>query len=219
MVINMYLDLNDKFSLTEKVFMTIKNDIIEGKYSTGDCLIETKLADDLHVSRTPVREALKQLELEGLVVYTPNRGVTVQGFSQNDLDDIFTVRFLVEGQAAYWAAERIDAKNLSRLAEILELMDMYTRKNDAENLARLDTQFHEIIFEACDSRILKNILSSLHQNLQRARRSSLTEPTRPHKSLAEHRAIFEAIERHDASQAKDLMTAHIRKAHHHDDVK
>lgn len=139
-------DLNDKQSLTAKVYTHIRDDIIEGRYKTGDYLVETKLAEELDVSRTPIREALKQLELEDLVVSIPNRGMMVQGMSSHDIDDIFTVRHLLEGQAAYWAAERIDAANLARLTEIVELMEMYTRKNDAANLARLDTEFHDVIF-------------------------------------------------------------------------
>lgn len=172
----MFFDPNDKQSLTAKVYTRIREDIIEGRYKTGDYLVETKLAEELDVSRTPIREALKQLELEDLVVSIPNRGMMVQGMSSHDIDDIFTVRHLLEGQAAYWAAERIDAANLARLTEIVELMEMYTRKNDAANLARLDTEFHDVIFSASNSRILRHILTSLHHNTRRVRRTSLTVP-------------------------------------------
>ncbi len=187
----MFFDLNDKQSLTAKVYTHIRDDIIEGRYKTGDYLVETKLAEELDVSRTPIREALKQLELEDLVVSIPNRGMMVQGMSSHDIDDIFTVRHLLEGQAAYWAAERIDAANL----------------------ARLDTEFHDVIFSASNSRILRHILTSLHQNTRRVRRTSLTVPERPTQSLAEHRAIFEAIEHHRPEDAKMRMEAHIINAH------
>lgn len=209
----MYLDANDKQSLTAKVLKRIRDDILEGRYTTGDFLVETKLAEELDVSRTPIREALKQLELEDLVVSIPNRGVMVQGISARDADDIYTIRYLLEGQAAYWAAERIDENHLSRLTEIMELMEMYTRKNDASNLARLDSEFHDVIFSASDSRILHHILTSLHQNTLRTRRSSLNSPERSSKSLGEHRTIFEAIEQHRCDDAKALMKAHVRNAH------
>lgn len=127
----MHFDPNDRQSLTARVYEHIREDIIEGRYANGAYLVETKLAEELDVSRTPIREALKQLELEDLVVSIPNRGVMVQGMSSHDIDDIFTVRYLLEGQAAYWAAERIDEANLARLTEIVELMEMYTRKNDS----------------------------------------------------------------------------------------
>lgn len=209
----MYFDPNDKQSLTAKVYARIRDDIIEGRFKNGDLLIETKLAEELDVSRTPIREALKQLELEDLVVSMPNRGVMVQGISSHDVDDIFTIRHLIEGQAAYWAAERIDQTSLSRLTEIIELMEMYTRKNDAENLARLDSEFHDVIFSACDSRVLRHILAQLHQNTRQVRRTSLTAPERPGYSLSEHRRIFVAIEQHMPEEAKLAMEAHVVNAH------
>jgi DNA-binding GntR family transcriptional regulator len=213
----MNFDPEDKQSLTSKAYQRIRDDIIEGRNKTGDYLIELKLAEELDMSRTPIREALKQLELEGLVVSIPNRGVMVQGISSHDIEDIFTVRLLLEGQAAYWAAERISEDKLSKLAETLELMELYTRKNDAEKLAKLDTEFHDTLFSASNSRILRHILASLHQNAQRVRRSSLSVPARPHKSLEEHRAIYTAIEEHRADDAKLLMEAHIKNVSHNND--
>ncbi len=209
----MHFDPGDKQSLTSKVYAHIREDIIEGRYAKGDFLVETKLADELDVSRTPIREALKQLELEDLVVSIPNRGVMVQGMTVQDVDDVFTVRHLLEGQAAYWAAERIDEVNLSRLTEIMELMEMYTRKNDVSNLARLDTEFHDVIFSASNSRILRHILTSLHRNTRQVRMSSLNSPERPSHSLSEHRAIFDAIEHHRAEEAKSAMESHVSNAH------
>ncbi len=209
----MHFDPGDKQSLTAKVYAHIREDIIEGRYANGDYLVETKLAEELDVSRTPIREALKQLELEDLVVSMPNRGVMVQGMSGQDIDDIFTVRYLLEGQAAYWAAQRIDEANLSRLTEIVELMEMYTRKNDVSNLARLDTEFHDVIFSASNSRILRHILTSLHRNTRQVRMNSLTTPERPSHSLSEHRAIFDAVEHHRAAEAKAAMEAHVQNAH------
>ncbi|MCE5234627.1 MAG: GntR family transcriptional regulator [Clostridiaceae bacterium] len=214
----MSFDPEDKQSLTSKAYKRMRDDIIEGRYSTGDYLIEVKLAEELDMSRTPIREALKQLELEDLVTSIPNRGVMVQGISSRDIEDIFTVRLLLEGQAAYWAAERIDEEKLSKLAETLELMELYTRKNDVSKLAALDTQFHDTLFSASNSRILRHILASLHQNAQRVRRSSLKSPARPHKSLEEHRAIYNAIEEHRAADAKALMEAHIKNVSHNNEA-
>lgn len=208
------LNLKDKQSLSSKVFKYIRDGIIEGRYQTGEYLVETKLAEELGISRTPIREALKQLELEELAVSIPNRGVVVQGLSSQDVEDIFAIRLTLEGQAAYWAAQRIQQPEIDRLNELADLMELYTRRQDIVNLARLDTEFHEIIYEACDSRMLKHILASLHQNISRARKSSLNLPNRPEKSLEEHRAIMEAIERRQPEQAKAQMESHIRHAWH-----
>ncbi|MDR0840320.1 MAG: GntR family transcriptional regulator [Christensenellaceae bacterium] len=209
----MFFDMSDKQSLTTKVYTHIRDGILDGSYKIGDLLIETRLADELEVSRTPIREALKQLELEGLVQSIPNRGVRVQGISDDDLSDIYTIRLLLEGQAAYWAAERIDTAQLDKLAETVELMELYTRKNDVPHLAQLDSEFHDVLYSAANSRMLKQVLASLHQNARRARRSSLNEPLRPADSLREHRAIFMALESHDPEQAKQAMEQHLHNAH------
>jgi len=209
----MALDMHDRQSLTARVYDHIHEGILEGRYKDGDFLVETKLAEELEVSRTPIREALKQLELEGLAVSIPNRGVKVQAISTRDIDDIYTIRRLLEGQAAYWAAERITEEQLANLGETLGLMEFYTGRGDAARLSRLDGEFHEQIYAACNSRMLKHILGTLHQNIRRARRSSLTVPSRPRDSLAEHKAIYDAIEGRSAEVAKAAMEQHVVNAH------
>lgn len=209
----MFFDMSDKQSLTTKVYKHIRDGILDGSYEIGDYLVETRLADELEVSRTPIREALKQLELEGLVQSFPNRGMLVQGISDDDLYDIYTIRLLLEGQAAWWAAQRIEQEQLDKLAETLELMEMYTRRKDVAQLARLDTQFHDVLYSATNSRMLKHILASLHQNARRARRSSLTVPERPNESLQEHKQIFRALESHHPEEAKVAMEKHVSNAH------
>lgn len=174
--------------------------------------METRLAEELGVSRTPIREAIRQLELEGLVVSIPNRGVFVQGISKQDIDDIYTIRHLIEGQAVRWAVERIEEEELKELEEIVELMEYYTRKKDFEQLAKLDTRFHDVIYDACKSKVLRHTLSSLHHYIQKARLHSLKVPHRALDTLHEHRAILDAIERHDPEDAETLMAQHISHA-------
>ena len=210
----MFFEMSDKQSLTDKVYKYVRDRILDGSYKTGEALIETKLAEDLDVSRTPIREALKQLELEGLVDSMPNRGVVVRGISDDDIEDIFTIRYLLEGQAAYWAAQRINDEQLSELGEFVAVMKLYTEKQDTAKLAKLDADFHEVIFSASNSRITKHILASLHQNAQRARKSSLNIPERTHKSFEEHKAIYEAIAEHRPDDAKALMEAHVHNVLH-----
>lgn len=206
---NGYFENKDYSSLSDKVYRYLRDGIAEGRYQTGDCLVEMKIAEELGVSRTPVREALKQLELEDLVSSHPNRGVVVKGFSVEDLQDVSTIRHLLEGQAAYWAAERISENQLSELRDVVDLMEFYTGKNDIQHLVTLDTRFHELIYEASGSRTIRHILASLHHNIRKARQSSLTLPDRAPNSLEEHRNIFRAIERRDAPEAKAQMEAHV----------
>ncbi|MBQ2770931.1 MAG: GntR family transcriptional regulator [Clostridia bacterium] len=202
----------DYSSLSEKVYHHLREGITEGRYQSGEFLVESRIAEELGVSRTPVREAIKQLELEDLVVYHPNKGVSVKGFSTDDFDDTFKIRLLLEGQAAAWAAERITEPLLVQLQEILELMEFYTKKEDSERLARLDNSFHEILYEACESRTLRNILATLHQNSHMARQSSLTSPVRARQSFEEHKEIYQALSQHDADAAKAYIERHITGA-------
>ena len=100
-------DGTEKYSLRGKIFNILRQQILDGKYLPGDSLIETKLAEELGVSRTPIREAIRQLELEGLVDSIPNKGVIVRGISEKDIEDIYTIRKVLEGLAARWAVEKI----------------------------------------------------------------------------------------------------------------
>jgi len=212
---SVFFENKDYGSLSEKVYRFLRDGIAEGRYQTGDCLVETKIAEELGVSRTPVREALKQLELEDLVSSHPNRGVVVKGFSNEDLQDVSTIRHLLEGQAAYWAAQRVSDGQLKELKDVVDLMEFYTAKSDISHLVALDTRFHELIYEASGSRTIRHILTSLHHNIQKARQSSLTLPDRAPNSLAEHLRIYRAIEQRDAPAAKEQMEAHVAIAAGH----
>ncbi len=200
-------------SLGTRVFKQLQNDIINGEYQPGDYLTETKLSEELGVSRTPIREALKQLELEGLVKSTPGRGVVVQGISTKDIEDIYTIRMMIEGLAARWATEKITSKELEELKEILDLEEFYTLKGgNTSNLLKLDSRFHDVIFRASKSRPLMYILSTFHHYAQRARSASLETPGRAQKVFEEHKAIFKAISARDPNLAEKLTTEHAKNA-------
>ncbi|HHW31988.1 MAG TPA: GntR family transcriptional regulator [Clostridiaceae bacterium] len=199
-------------SLREWVFTKIEDDILSGRYKPGDDLVETKLSKELGVSRTPIREALRKLELEGLVEYFPNKGVVVKGLSSQDIEDIYTIRMLIEGLAARWATEKITQKELDEMEEAIQLEEFYTMKNDINNLMRLDSRLHDIIYKASKSRPLMKTLSTYHNYLKRARSTSFNTPGRALKALEEHRAIFEAIKSGDAESAEKLTIKHVKNA-------
>lgn len=199
-------------SLRSRVFNQVQNDILNGLYEPGDSLIETKLSDELGVSRTPVREALRQLELEGLVQSIPNKGVIVKGISAQDIQDIYTIRMLIEGLAARWAAEKITPEELEELKEAVDLEEFYTVKNDNSHLLQFDTRFHDIIFRASKSKPLMHTLSTFHHYVQKARRISMSSPGRAMEVLEEHKAILQAIIDKDTFKAEKLTTEHVRNA-------
>lgn len=200
-------------SLRGRIFTQLQNDILNGKYQEGDSLIETKLSEELGVSRTPIREALRQLELEGLVQSIPNKGAIVKGISAQDIQDIYTIRMMIEGLAARWAAEKITEEELEELKEVVELEEFYTMKNDAgHHLQKFDSRFHEIIFRASKSKPLMHTLSTFHHYVQKARTASLSSPGRARKALEEHKAILQAIIERNPEKAEKLTTEHVKNA-------
>lgn len=203
---------NNSLSLRGRVFVMIENDILNGKYKHGESLNESRVAKELKVSRTPVREAIWQLELEGLVVYIPNKGAIVKGMSSEDIRDIFDIRMKIEGLAAKRAASNITDLQLKELKEVVEFEEFYTNKGDTKQILKLDTKFHEIIFQASGSRLLDRTLTSFHHYIQRARNLSLEDKDRAKKALTEHIAIMKAIEKGNKEKAEALMEEHILNA-------
>jgi len=206
------MDDDNNSSLHGKVFNYLQNDILNGKYKAGDSLIETKLSEELGVSRTPIREAIRQLELEGLVQTIPNKGAIVTGLSAKDIQDIYTIRIAIEGIAARWAAENATEAELKDMKHFLELEEFYTEKNDVEQILKLDTKFHEAIYKASKSKPLMLMLSNFHHYIQRARINSLGMTGRAEETLSEHKAIYQAILEKDVRKAEELTIEHVKKA-------
>ena len=149
-------------SLGSRVFQKIRDNILNGTYKENDELRETAIGKELGVSRTPVREALRQLELEGLVTIIPNRGAYVSGISHKDIWDIYKIRSMLEGLCARWAAEHITEEQLDQLEESLLLSEFQMKKESGfstEQVAALDGRFHAVLYEASGSRMLKHVLT------------------------------------------------------------
>ena len=199
-------------SLRGKVYTKLHNDILNGLLQAGDNLIETKLSEEFGVSRTPIREALRQLELEGLVDIIPNKGAVVTGVSAQDIEDIYTIRMLIEGLAARWAAQKITEEELSELREAVELEEFYTKKNDKDHLSKFDSRFHETLFKASKSKPLMHMLKTFHNFVQRARVLSFSNPERAKEVLLEHKAILQAIIDGDGPKAEQLTNEHVKNA-------
>ena len=200
------------YSLRSRVFQTLQQDILQGKYEEGDELREITIGKELGVSRTPVREALRQLELEGLVRIIPNKGAFVTGIKKSDVKDIYMIRSLLEGQCAAWATEHITEQQIEELEEIILLSEYHVKKMKEENakqIVALDGKFHEVLYEASNSRIMKHVLSDFHKYVQLARKTSVVREDRAEKSIEEHKGILDAIKRRDRESAKRLANEHI----------
>ncbi|MDO5422866.1 MAG: GntR family transcriptional regulator [Eubacteriales bacterium] len=199
----------EQHSLQSRVFHTIRDDILNGRYGHEEELREITLGKELGVSRTPVREALRQLELEGLVTIIPNKGAYVNGITPEDVKDIYQIRARLEGLCARMACERITKEQLEEMEEVILLSQFHEKKQNFEQLVLLDSRFHEILFEAGQSKMLEHLLKNLHQYVQKVRKNSLSSGSRAGRSTREHESIMLAIRDGDGDMADELATRHI----------
>lgn len=206
-------EVTDKFSLRGRVFHKIRKDILSGKYKENEELKEVAIGEELGVSRTPVREAFRQLELEGLIQIIPNKGAYVTGITVKDVKDIYMIRSKLEGLCARWATEHISEEQMEELEENIYLSEFHASKGHSEQIAELDNRFHEILYEACNSKMLEHQLRDFHEYVLRVRRKTLSQDKRSTASTHEHRMIMEAIKAKNADEAERLANIHIVNAY------
>lgn len=203
----------DKYSLRGRVFSRLRADILSGRYAENEELKEMAIGEEMGVSRTPVREAFRQLELEGLIQIIPNKGAYVTGITEKDVKDIYVIRSLLEGLCARWATEHITQAQMEEMEENVYLAEFHAGKGHLDQLAELDNRFHDIMYEACDSKLLEHHLKDLHQYVLRVRRKTLANAKRGPKSNEEHKNIMEAIKTGDADLAERLAHQHMINAY------
>ncbi len=198
--------------LREIVFETLRDAIINQVLRPGERLMEIQLAEELGVSRTPVREAIRKLELEGLVVMLPRRGAYVAGISMKDILEVFEVRAALEALAAGLAAERITEEELDEMERQLVKETEETEANNLRSIVEIDTSFHDLLYKAARNERLVHFVNLLQEQLQRFRSASLARPGRSKNALDEHRKILEALASRDAKLAEQLAREHIENA-------
>lgn len=208
----MPVKLDNYKPLREIVFETIREAIIAGDLQPGERLMEVQMAEELGVSRTPVREAIRKLELEGLVIMVPRKGAYVADISMRDLAEVFEIRRALEGLAAELAAERATDEEIEELERMLVKISDTIEKDDIKQTIELDTQFHELLYAVSRNERLRGILSQLREQIHRFRLQSLARPGRMRVALEEHRSIVEAIADRDPEVAKNRASDHIESA-------
>ena len=201
-------------SLADQVFEKLENDIIQGIYARGEILTELKLVEQLGVSRTPIREALRRLEQERLIEDT-GKGSRVLGITMEDLEDIMNIRQRIEGLAAYYAAKNITPEGLRELTHIVDLQEFYFSKRDKEHLRQVDDQFHDMICVMSGRSVISDTLIPLMRKTRRYRRVAIDNWERTTNTMNEHRKMYEAIASGNAELAEELATAHIVSAKRH----
>ncbi len=190
----------------------LQKDILTGKLKPGQKLTEQELCKQYDVSRTPIREALRQLESDGLVENILNRGSFVIGMSQQDYEDMFDMRRAYEVHAVEWAIERISEEEMEQLEETFEFMEFYTMRNDVEKMLFINTNFHHVIYEASHNRILQKQLASYQNYLKYKGIESFYDDNYLTTVLEEHRMIFKAFIDKDPKAGALAMEIHINRA-------
>ena len=206
------VDLESYRPLRELVLDAIRGAIMNGTLQPRERLMEIQMAEELGVSRTPIREALRKLELEGFIVMVPRKGAYVSDLSFKDIADVFEIRAALEGLAAGLAAERITEEELERMERLLVEKQEAITHDDISKLVEVDTKFHELMYQASRNVRLGSIISNLREQIQRFRLTSLSYPGRNKLSLEEHKKIVEAIQARDYQLARQLATEHIENA-------
>lgn len=195
--------------ISTNLYLQLQRDILTGKLKNGQKLTEQVICEEYNVSRTPVREALRQLESEGLVENILNRGCFVVGLSLQDFEDMFELRKIYEIQAVKWAIERITEEEMDALDETFEFMEFYTLRNDIDKMLTINEGFHQIIYEASHNRMLQQFCSSYQTYMKYLRKDEEYPDDYLVTVLEEHRQIFKAFIEKDVEAGAEAMERHI----------
>ena len=209
MTSDFHVSMNEYLPLRDVVFNTLRDAILHGELLPGERLMEITLANRLGVSRTPVREAIRKLELEGLVIMVPRKGAQVAQITEKDLNDVLEVRLGLEELAMQLSCERIDEAQQEQIRKAALEFEKLMESDDITALAQADVKFHELIYEATRNRRLIQIINNLREQMYRYRIEYLKDSTARRTLVKEHREIYEALKARDYRKANDCMRDHI----------
>ena len=202
-------DIQNHKPLREMVYEELKMQILTGAIVPGTRMMEVELAKEIGVSRTPIREAIRKLEKEGLVTIEPRRGAYASQISTKDMVEILEERQNMEGLAAYFAASRMKPDQLSELKSASDKYNTAVATGNMADMIKYDTEFHHIIVESCNNKILVQMIEQLQELVLRFRYIYYDNFRRAENMPEEHKAILEAISRGDADSAREAADVHI----------
>jgi len=203
------LNENAYLPLRDVVFNTLREAILRGDLHPGERLMEISLASKLGVSRTPIREAIRMLEQEGLAVTIPRRGAMVAGMTEKDMEDVLQVREALDMLAAQLACEKMTAEQLIELKLAEKHFEECTKNDSKKHLAEADERFHDVIYTATGNTRLISLLSNIREQLYRYRLEYLKDESRYEDIMSEHRAIVSNIETKDKEALTVSMKEHV----------
>lgn len=201
------LNMDAYLPLRDVVFNTLREAILRGDLVPGERLMELQLAAKLGVSRTPIREAIRMLEQEGLAITIPRKGAIVAGMTEKDMQDVLEIREALEELSVQVACDKITDEEVAKLRENMENFETSLKSGDLKRMAEADVEFHDVIYQATDNPKLINMLNNLREQMYRYRVEYLKNPSNHEQLLREHEAIYRGIMEKD----KDAVTEMIRK--------
>jgi DNA-binding GntR family transcriptional regulator len=199
----------ERKSLGEHVFESLKHSIVRGKISSGEWLVESHIAETLGISRTPVREAIHKLEREGLIERQPRGGFTVLGLNRDDIEETFGIRSVLEGYAARLAAVKHDAQELEKLGNKIDEFQNALDRKKMNLLPAINTEFHDLLYGLSKSPKLVNMINGLRDQIYRYREMILKERKFAATSNLDHKKMLKYIRKRDAEGAEHLVRDHI----------
>ena len=198
--------------LSAGLYTDLQVAILSGILPDGSKLTEQAICKQYNVSRTPVREAFRQLEADGLIENIPNRGAFVRGLSRRDISDLFDLRTLFEAQAVEWAVKRMTSEDIDKLAETLEFMEFYTLKDDVDKVMTFNSQFHNLIYSGTKDRMIQKTLAIYQTYLKHSAPAKTYTVDQLKTILDEHKAIFEAFETKNPAAGRKAMEHHMMQS-------
>ena len=206
---NFKVNMNEYLPLRDVVFNTLRQAILRGELKPGERLMEIQLANKLGVSRTPIREAIRKLELEGLVLMIPRKGAEVAEITEKSLRDVLEVRRALEELAVQLACEKITKEEIRELERVAKEFQQVVKSSDITEIAEVDVRFHDIIYTATDNQKLIQLLNNLREQMYRYRVEYLKRDGVFPQLIAEHEAIIRHIENNEKEKATEVMCRHI----------
>lgn len=203
------LNVNEFLPLRDVVFYTLRKAILKGELKPGERLLEIQLANRMGVSRTPIREAIRKLELEGLVIMIPRRGAEVAQITEKSLKDVLEVRRALDALCAELACDRISEEERQRLKKACDEFEEATKTKDATTIAAADVALHDIIVQATGNKRLIQLINNLSEQMYRYRFEYIKEEDRHDNLVEEHRMIYESIAAKDKERAAAAAKLHI----------
>lgn len=201
--------MNEYLPLRDVVFHTLRQAILRGELKPGERLMEIQLANKLGVSRTPIREAIRKLELEGLVLMIPRKGAEVAEITEKNMRDVLEVRKALEELAVQLTCDKITAEQIAELKEAARVFEEVLDSGDITRIAEADVGFHDIIYMATDNQRLIQLLNNLREQMYRYRTEYLKRKEFHPQLLTEHQRLIEMIEQHDKVNASLVTSQHI----------